>query len=103
MKTQTTHYSSFFAFLLSLVLLIGVPVYVGIKYGLSNGLFTALSLLCWLFILTIVLFVLLMFFILDITGSWVMTRTANKMDKYLNPRVFNAVFERSVFLPGGGQ
>jgi PrtD family type I secretion system ABC transporter len=50
----------------------------------------------------IVLFVLLMFSILDITRAWVMTRTANKMDKYLNPRVFNAVFEHSVFVPGGG-
>ena len=50
----------------------------------------------------IVLFVLLMFAILDITRSWVMTRTANKMDKYLNPRVFTAIFERSVFVPGGG-
>lgn len=50
----------------------------------------------------IVLFVLLMFSILDVTRSWVMIRTSNKMDRYLNPRVFTAIFERSVFVPGGG-
>ena len=50
----------------------------------------------------IVLFILLMFTILDVTRSWVMLRMSNKMDKYLNPRVFKATFERSVLLPGGG-
>lgn len=56
-----------------------------------------------LFFLTlIVLFLLFMFAVLDITRSWVMVRISNKADKYLNPLVFNAVFERSVFIPGGG-
>jgi len=50
----------------------------------------------------IVLFVLLMFSILDIARAYVMIRISNKMDKYLNLRVFTAIFERSVFVPGGG-
>lgn len=50
----------------------------------------------------IVIFILLIFSILDIARAWVMVRMSNKMDKYLNPLVFNAIFERSVFVPGGG-
>ena len=54
------------------------------------------------FLTLIVIFVLFIFAILDVTRSWVMVRVANKAEKYLNPRVFNATFERSVFIPGGG-
>lgn len=55
-----------------------------------------------LFLTLIVAFILLMCHILDIARSWVMVRVSNRVDDYLNPLVFNAVFERSVFIPGGG-
>ena len=56
-----------------------------------------------LFFLTlIVIFLILIFSVLDIARSWVMVRVANKVEQFLNPRVFNAVFERSVFISGGG-
>jgi ATP-binding cassette subfamily C protein EexD len=55
-----------------------------------------------IFLTLIVIFIILIFSVLDIARSWVMVRVSNKVEQFLNPRVFNAVFERSVFISGGG-
>lgn len=46
-------------------------------------------------------FLLLVFTLLDIARSWVLGRVANKLDLHFNPTIFDAIFERSVHIPGG--
>ena len=57
-----------------------------------------------LLMLTLLMAFLLFFFsLLDVLRQWVMSRVSNRMDAAFNPRLFDAIFESSVSIPGGAQ